>query len=75
MLAFEGHTPPARILAWLGQRSLGGFTLFGYAQGRELAAMNVNYALAAAWWGEVPFQGKLPVQIPDLYPAGRGLSG
>ncbi len=31
-------------------------------------------ALAAALWGEIPFQGKLPVQVGDLYGFGHGLS-
>jgi len=30
-------------------------------------------ALAAALWGAIPFRGKLPVAIPDLYPRGHGL--
>jgi len=28
-------------------------------------------ALAAALWGDIPFRGKLPVTIPDLYPLGH----
>lgn len=44
MLAFDGHTPPARILDWIANRRVGGFTLFqeyNYdhpAQVRELTA-------------------------------------
>ena len=30
-------------------------------------------ALAAALFGEAPFQGRLPVQLGDLYPRGHGL--
>ncbi len=30
-------------------------------------------ALAKALWGEIPFQGRLPVSIPDMYPIGHGL--
>ena len=29
-------------------------------------------ALAAAMFGEIPFQGRLPVSIPSLYPLGHG---
>ncbi len=32
-------------------------------------------ALAAALFGESPFQGRLPVQLGDLYPRGHGLRG
>ena len=28
MLAFEGHMPPARILDWIANRRVGGFSLF-----------------------------------------------
>ena len=28
MLAFTGHTPPARILDWIARRPVGGFSLF-----------------------------------------------
>ena len=44
MLAFEGHTPPARILDWIAARRVGGFSLFrphnydSPAQVRELTA-------------------------------------
>ncbi len=44
MLAFEGHTPPARILDWIAARRTGGFSLFrphnydSPAQVRELTA-------------------------------------
>jgi len=44
MLAFTGHTPPARILDWIARRPVGGFSLFrphNYdtpAQVRELTA-------------------------------------
>lgn len=31
-------------------------------------------AVAAALWGEIPFQGKLPVQIPGLYPVGFSIN-
>lgn len=31
-------------------------------------------ALAAAFFGKIPFVGKLPTQIPDLYPIGYALS-
>ena len=30
-------------------------------------------ALAAALWGQIPFEGRLPVSIPGLYPLGHGL--
>ena len=32
------------------------------------------HALAAALWGEIPFQGRLPVQLGELYSFGHGLS-
>lgn len=32
-------------------------------------------ALAAALWGDIPFQGKLPTQIPGLYPSGYAFAG
>ncbi len=32
-------------------------------------------ALAQALWGEIPFRGRLPVAIPDLYPRDHGLIG
>ncbi len=44
MLAFTGHTPPARILDWIARRPVGGFSLFrphnydNPAQVRELTA-------------------------------------
>lgn len=31
-------------------------------------------ALAAALWGDIPFRGKLPAQIPGLYPSGYTFS-
>jgi beta-N-acetylhexosaminidase len=31
------------------------------------------HALAAALFGKIPFHGRLPVQIPGLYPLGHGL--
>ncbi len=30
-------------------------------------------ALAKALWGEIPFAGRLPVSIPEMYPLGHGL--
>ncbi len=30
-------------------------------------------ALAQALWGQIPFSGRLPVSIPNLYPLGHGL--
>lgn len=30
-------------------------------------------ALAEALWGQIPFEGRLPVSIPGLYPLGHGL--
>jgi beta-N-acetylhexosaminidase len=31
-------------------------------------------ALAQALWGRIPFEGRLPVSIPGLYPLGHGLA-
>jgi beta-N-acetylhexosaminidase len=31
-------------------------------------------ALAAALFGEIPFRGRLPVEIGDVYPRGHGLT-
>jgi len=31
-------------------------------------------ALAQALWGQIPFVGRLPVSIPELYPLGHGLN-
>ncbi len=53
MLAFEGRTPPARILDWIAARSVGGFSLFraanydSPAQIRELTAALQDAARAA----------------------------
>lgn len=54
MLAFEGHTPPARVLDWLATRRVGGFSLFrstnyhSPAQVRELTAALQRAARASA---------------------------
>lgn len=31
-------------------------------------------ALAQALWGQIPFVGRVPVSIPELYPLGYGLN-
>jgi beta-N-acetylhexosaminidase len=57
MLAFEGHTPPQRVLDWIANRRVGGFSLFrevNYdtpAQVRELTAALQRTARAA---GQAP---------------------
>ena len=57
MLAFEGYTPPTRILDWIANRRVGGFSLFrphnydNPAQVRELTAALQRAARAA---GQAP---------------------
>lgn len=57
MLAFEGRTPPARVLDWIAGRKVGGFSLFrphnydSPAQVRELTAALQRAARAA---GQAP---------------------
>ena len=57
MLAFAGHTPPPRILDWIANRRVGGFSLFrphnydSPAQVRELTAALQRAARAA---GQAP---------------------
>jgi beta-N-acetylhexosaminidase len=31
-------------------------------------------AMVRAITGEIPFQGKLPIELPGLYPVGHGLA-
>ncbi|HMT21816.1 MAG TPA: glycoside hydrolase family 3 N-terminal domain-containing protein, partial [Promineifilum sp.] len=66
MLAFKGHTPPARILDWIANRRVGGFSLFrphNYdtpSQVRELTAGLQRAAqLAAMGEGTTQFAGNM----------------
>jgi beta-N-acetylhexosaminidase len=57
MLAFEGLTPPARILDWITTRRVGGFTLFrpyNYDNPAQVRELNAALQRAARESGQAP---------------------
>ena len=57
MLAFDGRTPPPRILDWIANRSLGGFTLFrpfNYDSPRQVRELTAVLQQAARDSGQAP---------------------
>jgi beta-N-acetylhexosaminidase len=57
MLAFEGHTPPRRILDWLANRRVGGFSLFreaNYATPAQVRELTAALQGAARATGQAP---------------------
>jgi beta-N-acetylhexosaminidase len=75
MLAFEGHTPPQRVLDWIANRRVGGFSLFrevNYdtpAQVRELTAALQRAARAA---GQAPLLIATDQEGGQLAAMGKG---
>lgn len=57
MLAFEGQTPPARILDWIASRTVGGFSLFrqaNYGNPAQVRALTAALQDAARASGQPP---------------------
>ena len=57
MLAFEGQTPPPRILDWIAQRRVGGFSLFrpaNYDNPAQLRELTAALQAAAHASGQAP---------------------
>ena len=57
MLAFEGRTPPKRILDWIAQRPVGGFSLFrphNYESPAQVRELTTALQLAARAAGQRP---------------------
>ncbi len=57
MLAFKGHTPPARILDWIANRRVGGFSLFrphNYDTPSQVRELTAGLQRAARDAGQAP---------------------
>lgn len=57
MLAFDGRTPPARILDWIANRRVGGFTLFqeyNYDHPAQVRELTATLQRAARESGQAP---------------------
>src|SRR5690606_3339849 len=59
MLAFEGRTPPERVLDWIAERKVGGFSLFrphNYDTPAQVRALTSALQRAARAAGQAPLR-------------------